>query len=120
MALIDEKSLDEEGRWPWSRSKFATLVNLLSQDGAKVIGFDIGFLEPDANSQLAIIHGFSQEIGALDIKNPKLVAFIKGDLRCGGLRVGHDSLLRLVERLFLVVLPVSVNDVMTGPDIIRL
>ncbi len=77
MALIDEKSLDEEGRWPWSRSKIATLVNLLSQDGAKVIGFDIGFLEPDANSQLSIIHRFSQEIGALDIKNPKLDAFIK-------------------------------------------
>jgi adenylate cyclase len=52
-------------------------VNLLSQDGAKVIGFDIGFLEPDANSQLSIIHRFSQEIGALDIKNPKLDAFIK-------------------------------------------
>jgi adenylate cyclase len=32
MALIDEKSLDEEGRWPWVRSKIATLVNLLSQD----------------------------------------------------------------------------------------
>jgi adenylate cyclase len=32
MALIDEKSLDEEGRWPWARSKIATLVNLLSQD----------------------------------------------------------------------------------------
>ncbi|MGB7919278.1 MAG: CHASE2 domain-containing protein, partial [Desulfobacterales bacterium] len=77
MALIDEKSLDEEGRWPWSRSKIATLVNLLSQDGAKVIGFDIGFLEPDANSQLSIIHRFSEEIGALDIKNPKLDAFIK-------------------------------------------
>jgi adenylate cyclase len=77
MALIDEKSLDEEGRWPWPRSKIATLVNLLSRDGAKVIGFDIGFLEPDANSQLSIIHRFSQEIGALDIKNPKLDAFIK-------------------------------------------
>jgi adenylate cyclase len=77
MALIDEKSLDEEGRWPWSRSKIATLVNLLSQDGAKVIGFDIGFLEPDANSQLSIIHRLSQEVGVLDIKNPKLDAFIK-------------------------------------------
>ena len=32
---------------------------------------------PDANSQLSIIHRFSQEIGALDIKNPKLDAFIK-------------------------------------------
>jgi CHASE2 domain-containing sensor protein len=32
MALIDEKSLDEEGRWLFARSKIAILVNLLSQD----------------------------------------------------------------------------------------
>src|SRR5215510_13831633 len=53
LALIDEKSLDTEGRWPWPRSKLETLVDVLSNDGAKVIGFDIGFLEPDENSQLA-------------------------------------------------------------------
>jgi len=50
MAVIDEKSLDTEGRWPWPRSKIAKLVDMLSQDGAKVIGFDIGFLEADENS----------------------------------------------------------------------
>ena len=47
MAVIDEKSLDKEGRWPWPRSKIAALVDALNKDGAKVIGFDIGFLEPD-------------------------------------------------------------------------
>ena len=51
MALVDEKSLDMEGRWPWPRSKFAALVDILSRDGARVIGFDIGFLEPDENFQ---------------------------------------------------------------------
>ncbi len=51
MALVDEKSLDTEGRWPWPRSKFAALVDVLSHDGARVIGFDIGFLEPDENYQ---------------------------------------------------------------------
>jgi CHASE2 domain-containing sensor protein len=51
MALVDEKSLDTEGRWPWPRSKFAALVDALSHDGARVIGFDIGFLEPDENFQ---------------------------------------------------------------------
>ncbi len=38
LALIDEKSLDTEGRWPWPRSKMAALVDALSQDGARVIG----------------------------------------------------------------------------------
>ena len=50
LAVIDEKSLDTEGRWPWPRSKMAGLVEKLSQAGAKVIGFDIGFLEPEKDS----------------------------------------------------------------------
>jgi adenylate cyclase len=38
MAVIDEKSLEAEGRWPWPRSKLAALVDILSRDGARVIG----------------------------------------------------------------------------------
>src|SRR6266511_1595666 len=76
MAVIDEKSLEAEGRWPWPRSKLAALVDILSHDGARVIGFDIGFLEPDENSQLAFINKFSQKVDALDGKHPQLAAFI--------------------------------------------
>jgi adenylate cyclase len=45
LVAIDEESIDAEGRWPWPRSKIADLVDYLSDDGAKVIGFDIGFLK---------------------------------------------------------------------------
>ena len=47
MAVIDEKSIAKEGKWMWPRSKMADLVTKLSNAGAKVIAFDIGFLEPD-------------------------------------------------------------------------
>lgn len=77
IAAIDEKSLDTEGRWPWPRSKIAALVDILSQDGAKVIGFDIGFLEADENSQLDFINQFSQKIDALDGEHPRLTDFIQ-------------------------------------------
>jgi adenylate cyclase len=73
MAVIDEKSLETEGRWPWPRSKLAALVDILSHDGARVIGFDIGFLEPDENSQLRFIQQFGQRVEALAIKHPQLV-----------------------------------------------
>jgi adenylate cyclase len=76
LALIDEKSLDKEGRWPWPRSKMASLVNILSQDGAKVIGFDIGFLEPDENSLLQFINQFGREIDGLDIRDKRLTEFM--------------------------------------------
>src|SRR6266536_1129056 len=77
LALIDEQSLATEGRWPWPRSKIAALVDLLSRDGARVIGFDIGFLEPDENSQLAFINQLSQKVDALAITQPQLTDFIR-------------------------------------------
>jgi adenylate cyclase len=51
LAVIDEKSIAREGKWIWPRSKMAKLVHELSQAGAKVIAFDIGFLEPDQSKQ---------------------------------------------------------------------
>src|SRR5438128_2213297 len=77
MAVIDEKSLATEGRWPWPRSKIAALIDLLSRDGVRVIGFDIAFTEPDENSQLALIHQFAQQVEALAIQHPKLADFIQ-------------------------------------------
>ena len=77
MAVLDEKSLDEEGRWPWPRSKIAALIDRLSQDGARVIGFDIGFLEPDENSYLKFVNQLDQEIHSLNINNRRLDNFIK-------------------------------------------
>ena len=77
MAVIDERSLDKEGRWPWPRSKIADLIDKLNKDGAKVIGFDIGFLEPDENSTLKLINQLENQIGTLNINNNKLFDFIK-------------------------------------------
>src|SRR5215510_12332348 len=76
MALIDEKSLATEGRWPWPRSKIATLVDILSRDKARVIGLDIAFTEPDENSLLGLIHQFAQQVDALAIQHPQLANFI--------------------------------------------
>ena len=50
---IDEKSLAEVGRWPWSRDKLAALTeNLFMTHNASVVGFDIVFAEPDQSSGL--------------------------------------------------------------------
>jgi adenylate cyclase len=76
LAVIDEKSLNEEGRWPWPRSKIARLIDYLSNDGAKVIGFDIGFLEPDENTNLKLIDQFEQKVESLHLKDSKIKEFI--------------------------------------------
>lgn len=44
---IDERSLAEQGRWPWPRSTLAVLVGRLAEEGrAAVIGLDLVFAEP--------------------------------------------------------------------------
>lgn len=44
---IDDFSLKQFGKWPWSRRKHAELINLLSTVDAKAIGLDVIFAEPD-------------------------------------------------------------------------
>jgi PAS domain S-box-containing protein len=67
LAVIDEKSLATEGRWPWPRSKLAAVVDILSHDGARVIGFDMAFLEPDDNPQndVALANAIKQSSAAV-------------------------------------------------------
>ena len=50
---IDENSLAEVGRWPWSRDKLAVLVdNLFNHYEVDTVGFDIVFAEKDESSGL--------------------------------------------------------------------
>ena len=44
---IDQKSLEEFGQWPWPRTQLAKAVRAIDADGARAIGFDIVFAEPD-------------------------------------------------------------------------
>ncbi|MEW5910445.1 MAG: adenylate/guanylate cyclase domain-containing protein, partial [Thermodesulfobacteriota bacterium] len=77
MALVDEKSLNSEGRWPWPRSKIALLIEQLSGNGAAVIAFDIGFLDPDENTNLKLIREVDRRVDELKIRNPVFEAFIR-------------------------------------------
>jgi len=74
LAVIDEKGLDKEGRWAWPRSKIARLIDYLSDDGAKVIAFDVGFLEPDETNNLPFIQQPESEIkiGSLQLESGEL------------------------------------------------
>ncbi len=54
IVAIDEKSLGELGRWPWPRTTIARLVDVLKGYGAKAVGFDIVFAEPEGDSDAAL------------------------------------------------------------------
>ena len=44
---IDQKAQEVLGRWPFSRTYFAELLDTLHQDGAAVAAFDVTFSKPD-------------------------------------------------------------------------
>jgi len=53
IVAIDEESLQVLGRWPWSRSVHAELINQLSKIGSKVVAFDVLLAEPDERDPVA-------------------------------------------------------------------
>ncbi|MDH5257177.1 MAG: EAL domain-containing protein [Gammaproteobacteria bacterium] len=48
IVVIDDKSMDKMGMWPWSRSIHAELLNRLNTVSPKAVAFDILFTEPDS------------------------------------------------------------------------
>jgi adenylate cyclase len=58
---IDEKSLNAEGRWPWSRDKVALMVRqLFDKYAVRVVGFDVAFSEADTSSGLGTLEKLAQ------------------------------------------------------------
>ncbi len=47
IVTVDEHSIAEVGRWPWSRTVIAGLINTISSGAPKAIGVDILFSEPE-------------------------------------------------------------------------
>ncbi|MCX7989220.1 MAG: CHASE2 domain-containing protein, partial [Aquificaceae bacterium] len=50
VVAVDEKSVNQLGRWPWSRETMAKLVERLSS--AKLVLFDMVFSEPAPGDEL--------------------------------------------------------------------
>jgi len=48
LVLIDDESLGQYGRWPWSREVLAKLVSKIADNGAGVIGLDVLLSEPQS------------------------------------------------------------------------
>lgn len=60
---IDEASLARYGQWPWPRARVADLVARLQDAGARAIGLDIVFAEPDRASPSALAADWKAAFG---------------------------------------------------------
>lgn len=58
---IDEKSLKEDGRWPWGRDRLGGLMDKLFDGyGVAIVGFDVVFAEKDESSGLQVLERIGQ------------------------------------------------------------
>ena len=58
---IDEKSLGEVGRWPWSRNLLAELTTrLFERYGVAVLGFDVVLAERDTSSGMDVLDSLAR------------------------------------------------------------
>src|SRR5437763_1224482 len=101
---IDKRSIDNIGRWPWSREIHAKMIERLADAKAKVIGYTVFFSEPQLDPGLAYDCGFrvreafdhlcmdlARPRPATDIVDAALVDRDHGDLVGGGSRRGPDA-----------------------------
>jgi adenylate cyclase len=93
IVTIDQKSQDVLGHWPFSRSKFATTLDVLKIAGAKVVAFDVTFPQPDDNSSLQTLRQLRKDYGTGSGWNPAFAAKLKT------LEAGADNDQRFADAL---------------------
>ena len=71
---IDQKSQEGLGKWPFSRTNFATMLDVLREDGAGVVGFDVTFDKPDQTAApvRALAERLAKRKAAGEAVDPKL------------------------------------------------
>ncbi len=77
IATVDEKSLSEIGRWPWTRTVTAKLVTTLKGFGAKAVGFDIVYAEPEKSASLQTLAEIYQDAAKMGIADPRLTGLLE-------------------------------------------
>ena len=75
LIAIDEKTLDELGRWPFPRRYFAVAAKNLNDWGIRVLAFDMIFSEPDVYSGIDTVDYIEESILNILEFDTKLTVF---------------------------------------------
>ncbi len=77
LVLIDDESLRQYGRWPWSREVLGSLISKVGESGASVIGLDVLLSEPQSPTADAALESSLKTTGRAVIVG-KIAAFPEG------------------------------------------
>lgn len=73
---IDEKSVDELGRWPWRRSVMARLIDQLSDAGVAAIGLDIVFSEPEITPEAETLQELRRSVAERELGDERVLELL--------------------------------------------
>lgn len=129
---IDDRAVTELARWPWHRDAIAVLVLQAMDAGAKVVGLDIVFPEPDQRVPDGVVellnnNGLGDQVPQfetdlmlqriIDLYKDKLVLGWMTDTWC---RPGYDTPCAVTDPAHLAALPVGFDkfayDTFTTPQ----
>jgi adenylate cyclase len=101
---IDEKSIREIGRWPWSRAEMAKLVKIVAEGQPRVIGLDILFSEPETTNLHSLIQTFKKNYAGHSPSDRRFLKLLERNER----EVNPDlQLANAIEHAGNVVLPMA-------------
>ncbi len=64
IVTIDDKSVSQLGPWPWPRHLLAEMLDILKNNGAKLVGLDMTLDHEEPNPALHEIRGLREQISA--------------------------------------------------------
>ena len=102
---IDDDSISKLGRWPWPRSLIAEGLTAISNSGAKVIGLNILFTEPERNQGLVELRNLKNIIPDITRKRD-IIQKLTDELSAAEIRLDNDAkLLKAIQDSKNIVLP---------------
>lgn len=81
IVAVDEKSLAQQGRWPWSRTVIGDLVKKIDQAQPSVIGADILFTEPQVSVEQKLLEQIIYAYGNSEIEDENFTNHLQHQYR---------------------------------------
>lgn len=117
---IDDQSIANIGRWPWSREVHAKMIDLLAGAHAKVIGNTVFFIEPQIDPGLSYINKLAEVVaGAPEIAALPQSAELNSILKDAQANLNTDATLATSIKAadsVVIAMPFVVGEPRGNPD----
>lgn len=101
---IDEKSIRQVGRWPWSRDKTAELIRKIGRSKPEILGIDIFFSEPQKDRSSAVLSELRRMYEQTESRNAEFLRLLLKKEQAADADRALASALKSVDKTVLAFL----------------